>query len=128
MRKRGAIWHDRNRGDGSSEVCLVGADNAERALRMWQGSRGHNAMLLSPGMTIVGIGQDGKYWTMRGLSRSRSVERERTVTQTPILDENGQTIGTQRTVERSVERERTVTREEVPGSRVPRLASGTGER
>ena len=105
MRNRGTIWHDRARGDGSSEICAQIRENCGlRALRAWQGSRGHNSILLSPRIEIIGVGSADRntqsFWTMRGLSYR---ERERTVTRTPIVEaETGKTVAMERTVERTV--------------------------
>ena len=80
MRARGTIWHDKRRGDGSSEICLMGAKDATHALRMWQRSTGHNAILLSHNIDTIGVGISGTFWTMRGLKRERAVRTKTVVT------------------------------------------------
>jgi len=111
MRARGWIGHDPN---GGTEICAQIAENCGiRALRAWQRSPGHNAILLSPRIDTIGVGSADRFWTMRGLNRGRSVER--TVTRTPVVNDAGLVVGVERTVER------TVTRYAEPGFRVPML-------
>lgn len=50
------------------EILACGAADAEEALRLWQRSKDHRAILLDPGFTEVGVGvapdgEGGWYWT-----------------------------------------------------------------
>jgi len=73
MRQRGQLSHDPT--GGGMEVCAqISEESGMNALRVWQRSPAHNAILLSPRIDTIGIGSDGIWWTMRG----RQMNAERT--------------------------------------------------
>jgi hypothetical protein len=73
MRQRGQLSHDLT--GGGMEVCAqISQESGMNALRAWQRSSAHNAILLSPRIDTIGIGSDGIWWTMRG----RQMNAERT--------------------------------------------------
>jgi len=72
MRQRGRLSHDPM---GGTEICaVINQECGESALRIWQRSPGHNAVLLSSRIDTIGIGSDGNWWTMRG--KQNNVEHE----------------------------------------------------
>ena len=69
LQSRGYLYHG-----GAPEICAQtntdGPGSGERAFQLWNNSPPHRAILYS-NMTYVGIGNVGKYWTMRGESAVR---------------------------------------------------------
>ena len=64
MRQREHLSHDPA---GGMEICAqITQECGLSALRAWQKSSAHNAILLSPRIDTIGIGSDGNWWTMRG--------------------------------------------------------------
>ena len=77
MRLRGQLSHDPK--SGGMEVCAqITQESGIDALRAWQRSPAHNAILVSPRIDTIGIGSDGIWWTMRG----RQMNAERAVFRT----------------------------------------------
>ena len=75
MRQRGQLSHDpMGAMGGGMEICAqIAQESGMNALRVWQRSPAHNAVLLSPRIDTIGIGSDGIWWTMRG--RQKNTER-----------------------------------------------------
>jgi len=68
MRQRGQLSHAPMVG---MEICAqIAEESGMNALRAWQRSSAHNAILLSPRIDTIGIGSDGIWWTMRGTQRN----------------------------------------------------------
>ena len=89
MRQNGRLSHDPL---GGTEICAqIAQENGMNALRVWQRSPAHNAILLSSRIDTIGIGSDGIWWTMRGIQKGA----ERAVFRTSDLGDEivGVTIG-----------------------------------
>ena len=100
MRQRGLLSHD-PRGGGMEICAQITEESGMNALRAWQRSSAHNAILLSPRIDTIGIGSDGIWWTMRG----RQMNAERT-------EYTAYRVADARTTETKVS-------ENAPGYRVP---------
>ena len=68
MRASGRLFHG-----ASMENCAAGHTCGVTTVRQWSNSNAHRALLLSRSATEMGLGNDGKWWTLR----MRSVQRER---------------------------------------------------
>ena len=104
MKERGQLSHA-----SSVEMEIIARITEEsglNALRAWQRSPAHNAILLSSRMDTIGIGSDGIWWTMRGTRRNV----EHTVFNTMDAKTVYRTSGVKTVV---------VSDEEIPGYRVP---------
>lgn len=90
MRQKGQLSHDPM---GGTEICAqIASECGMSALRVWQKSPAHNAILLSSRIDAIGIGSDNTWWTMRGRQKngeravSRTTEFRTTDARTEVSD------------------------------------------
>ena len=76
MRSTGRLFHG-----ASYENCAAGHTCGVTTVRQWSNSSAHRALLLSRSATEMGVGNDGKYWTLR----MRVRERESVTASAPVV-------------------------------------------
>ena len=122
MRQRGQLSHDPTAG---TEICAqIATESGISALRVWQRSPAHNAILLSPRIDTIGIGSDGLWWTMRG----SQANAERTVSRSPgTRHERSRAEITEVTVAQAEVAVIELSRAEIAGAQLPRAVIARAE-